>query len=229
MPKVYCVSRYMNDIRGADKFGEVVDLTTGAINPFSLDRLAWTISTPLQDFTEDDFFLLTGPASGYIIGGILLFSRFRKIKCLRYDSIIQAYVPIVIDLDSIPEFPSDNGPQGRIYILNFSGHSILGALRYSNLPEDEKLVAVTVGNINQDDTDTLMRSMAQKFRGFQSGDMLILSGPAILHILAAAILYNMRKDVGILLYNPKFQRYDKRLVEMDHMDFLARTNIESVA
>jgi hypothetical protein len=228
MTKVFVVSKYNNDISGAEKFGEVVELTTGAINPFALDRLAWTISGPLQDFSEDDYFLLTGPGSGYIIGGILLFSRFNKIKCLRYDASIQSYVPIEVSMDDVPILEAEPAPVGRIFILNFSGHSIISALRFSNLP-DEKLVAVTVGNIDQADTKGLIQGMSEKLKSFQTGDMLILSGPAVLHIIAAAILYKMRKDVGVLLFNPKFQRYDKRVVEMDHMRFLATTNIESVA
>lgn len=229
MSKVYVVSQFNNDVSHAAKFGEIVDLTDGAINPFALDRLAWTIAGPLRDFTEDDYFLLTGPGSGYIIGGILLFSRFNSLNCLRYDSYIQDYVPIRINLDDIPELSPAEGPVGRIFLLNFSGHSIISALRYSNLPEKEKLVAVTVGNVDQSDTEGLMAMMAEKLRGFQTGDMLILSGPAILHILAAAILYKWRKDIGVLLFNPKFQRYDKRVVEMDHMDFLASNPIENVA
>ena len=229
MSRVFVVSRYQNDVSLAAKFGEIIDLTEGAINPFALDRLAWTIAGPLLSFTEDDFFLLTGPGSGYIIGGILLFSRFSRIKCLRYDSNIQDYVPLTVDLSDIPDLEPESAPSGRIFLLNFSGHSIVSALRFSNLPPREKLVAVTVGNIDQSDYQGLINQMAEKFRSFQNDDMLILSGPAILHILAAAILYKWRKDVGVLLFNPKYQRYDKRPVEMDHMDFLASNPIESVA
>ena len=219
MSKVWVVSQYNNNVSNAARFGEIRDLTDGAINPFALGRLAWTIAGPLREFAEDDYFLLTGPGSGYIIGGILLFSRFSTLNCLRYDSLIQDYVPVRISLDDIPELSPAEGPVGRIFLLNFSGHSIINALRYSNLPEKEKLVAVTVGNVDQSDTEGLMAMMAEKLRGFQTGDMLILSGPAILHILAAAILYKWRKDIGVLLFNPKFARYDKRVVEMQHMDF----------
>jgi hypothetical protein len=235
MAKVYIFNSYGNPVHQAKKWGELVEITTGNLNPFAIDRLAWSAAQKLAEFNEDDYLLLTGPGSGYIISTLILLSRFDEIKCLRYEATLRSYEQVTIHKRDIRQAildapaPSYEGGPGRIFVINYSGHSIEPAFGYSTLPEDEKLVIITQGNINQFDVQPLIRQTTHQLAGFAEGDMLLLSGPAILHIIAAAVLSVMGLSFSVLIYNPKLRQYVKREISLPHMIRTAKLAKEAVA
>jgi hypothetical protein len=222
MSKVYVINSYNNPIQSAAKYGQIEVITTGIINPFSIDRLAWSIAPKLAEFTSDDYLLLTGPGSGYILAATILLKDHDQIKCLRYETTTRAYVEVVITKDQIRDIwmtvtPSIPQTPGRIFVLNYSGHSIEPALSLSKLAKDEKLIVLTVGNIDQFNVDKMLASVSVPLLSFVQGDMLLLSGPAILHVMAATALWLLQQPFSILIYNPKFRQYSKREIDPRHI------------
>src|SRR5215467_12738915 len=196
MPTVFVMNDFGNNVKKAQKFGRLIEISEEPLNGFSVDRLAWTLAPALAHFTEEEYLLLTGPGSSYIVAGILLFSRLPAIKCLRFDSNRQQYVPMVIHRPELQSIQPTNQP-GRIFVLNYSGHVINQAFEFSELPIEEKVVILTRGNVNQYDIPTLEKEIYYGSRGnsglneFQTGDMLLLSGPGVAHIIASAAFVAM--------------------------------------
>lgn len=236
MSKVWSVNSYGNPVEMARKWGEVVEITEGNLNPFSIDRLAWSIAPSLNKFQPEDYFLLTGPGSGYVISTIILLSRLEEIKCLRYKATIRDYESVTVRktdiyraLDKAATEVVDDMEPGRIYVINYSGHLIEPAFQYSNLPAKDQLVIITQGNIDQSDVVGLTELCAQKLSKFKSGDMLLLSGPALLHIICTAILCRIGTPFSILIFNPKTRSYLKREVDINHLVQVSRLVDEAVA
>lgn len=221
MTKVYAINSYGNPIESASKFGEVVEITTGPINPFSIDRLAWSIAPALNQFTPEDYLLLTGPGSGYILATIMLLGRgIDKIKCLRYETSTRQYEEAIVDYYSVAQaLPpvAESTDHGRIYVINYSGHSIEPSLRFSNFPKEDKLRIITHGNINQSDIPAMIKRVSHAMQHFGMGDMLLLSGPAILHVICATALFVNKEPFSVLIYNPKYREYIKREVDIRHL------------
>lgn len=222
MPRVMIVNSYGNPVDRASKWGEIIEITQGNLNPFAIDRLAWSISPKLNQFSAEDYLLLTGPGSGHIISTLLILNRLEAFNCLRYEASTRNYEKVIISrkevesaLKDLP--PSEEREPGRIFVINYSGHSIEPALEFSTLPETEKLVLMTQGNIDQYAISDLIKTIATQMNGFTEGDMLLLSGPAILHIIAAAVLSVLGKSFNVLIYNPKARKYSKREVNLPHL------------
>lgn len=230
MPKVYCVTRYRNDITPAEKWGETVELVQSPISPFATDRMAWNIAPQLMEFQAEDYFLLTGPVSGYVIGGMLLFEKFDQINVLRYNPHVRDYAPEIIrtinPLKRQPEYPP-----GRIFVLNFIGHPILSALQFANpdIPMSEQIVTITTGDIDQSKIASITAKIAERLADYQSGDMILLSGPAILHIILAAVLHSYNYNAKILLYNPKRREYHMRDIMIPNLRMIAQLALKEQA
>ena len=237
MSTVYVVNRYGNPIESAKKFGQISEITVGPINPFAVDRLAWTLSPELNKFDPDkDYFMLTGPGSAYMIAGVMLFSKYERINCLRYESSVRDYLPVEVvrpDLTEARSLPA-NCPPGRIFVLNYSGHSIASALEFSTLPKEDKLILLTRGNVDQFDTAGLTRTLlgdeiSPGLLQYQRGDMLLISGPGLLHMLTAACFVAMGKDMSLLLFNPKLRNYVPRDVVLRNVVETEKLAVESAA
>jgi hypothetical protein len=187
--------------------------------------MAWNIAPQLSEFNQDDYFLLTGPTSGYVIGTLLLFERFDWINVLRFDPYVNDYSPEIVRKlppEKIVRKQSEFEP-GRIFVVNFIGHSILTAMNYANpniLP-DEATVLLTTGDINQSDIATYTNKIADRMSDFQRGDMVLLSGPAILNPILAAVVSSMQQDIDLLLFNPKRNEYHKRPIILPHLRMTA--------
>jgi hypothetical protein len=212
-----------NNVKKAAKFGTLIEISEDPLNGFSVDRLAWTLAPALNRFdADDDYLLLTGPGSAYIVAGVLLFSRFDSINCLRFDNAKQQYVPLRISRPEIERI-TPSKPPGRIFVLNYSGHVINQALTFSDLPPEDKVVILTRGNVNQFDIDNLEREIcfgrndSAGLNEFRNGDMLLLSGPGVAHMIAAAAFVAMGQDISLLLFGPRTQSYLKREISLNDM------------
>jgi hypothetical protein len=226
VPKVYCVTKYRNDISAAEKWGETVEMVESPISPFATDRMAYNIAPQLSEFKQEDYFLLTGPVAGYIIGSLILFEKYDWINVLRYNPLLSDYTHEVIRKPDVVQMESVF-PPGRIFILNFIGHPIFAALDYANpvIKTADKIVTLTTGDIDQSDIENLTAKIASKladFQGGKSGDLILLSGPAILNpILAAVMSAYGRETTSLLLYNPKRGEYHKREISLPHLKMIS--------
>ena len=230
------LNNFGNNTRKANKFGQVIEISEEPLNSFSIDRLAWILAPGLAQFQPDDYLLLTGPGSSYIVSGVLLFSRpeISELKCLRFDSRKQQYVPLVIPRPVLRSQETDK-PPGRIFLLNYSGHIITSAFDYSPLPQKDKLVILSRGNVNQFDVEALSNRIyygegsESGLTEFQKGDMLLLSGPAVAHMLAAAAFVAMDKDISLLLFGPRSQNYLRRDISLADILQTAQMSVEATA
>jgi len=224
LPNVYCVTRYRNDISAAEKWGKTIEIIDGPISPFATDRIAWNISPPLADFKQEDYFLLTGPVSGYVIGSLLLFERFDWINVLRFDPYTNDYSHEVVKKIANPVKKQSKYPPGRIFVVNFIGHSILAAMDFANpdIPKDDRTILLTTGDIVQSDIENLTNRIAEKMSDFQKGDMVLLSGAAILNPILAAVVSSYQQDISLLLFNPKRNEYHKREIILPHLRMTAQ-------
>jgi hypothetical protein len=219
MPKVYCVTRYRNDISPAEKWGETIELVESPLSPFATDRMAWNIAPELDKFQSEDYFLLTGPVSGFVISSIFLFDKYEQINVLRYDPFRSDYAHEIIK--TIPGLKSEPSiyPPGRIFILNFIGHPIFTALEFANpeIPAKEKFATLTTGDIDQSDICGITERIVKRMADFQDGDMVLLSGPAILNPILAAVIHSYGVNAKLLLYNPKRSEYHLRNINLTHL------------
>src|SRR5205807_695223 len=104
----------------AQKYGQLEIITSGVINPFSIDRLTWSIAPKLADFTDDDYLLLTGPGTGYILATTILLRNHDSIKCLRYETSTRTYEEVIVSKEIVRNIFSGSVPEvygmpGRIY------------------------------------------------------------------------------------------------------------------
>lgn len=93
-----------------------------------------------------------------------------------------------------------------IFIVNDSGHNLDPAKEYS-----DKFVVLTYGKVNIFSTDRVKTEIEQKIAAAaQPGDMLLLSGNAILNVLASLALMSKIGEVSFLLFNFNRDKYEKR-------------------
>lgn len=93
MNKVFITNNTLHDFTLANKYGELVDITTGNAPIFKTDIIKGIITKALADFNKEDYLLIAGPT---LISMIAL-DELRKnghetVKCLIFDAKLQNYV-----------------------------------------------------------------------------------------------------------------------------------------
>lgn len=99
MPKIYIVNKAGHDFSSAEKFGELVPVTTGNINVFRPDRDLFRLQQVLKDFRPDeDYLLLSGNvfANAMAVAFILFDNDYDKIRFLVYDAKNNTYLEHVL-------------------------------------------------------------------------------------------------------------------------------------
>lgn len=89
----------------------------------------------------------------------------------------------------------------KVYILNNTHHDYSKAKRYG------KLVDVTKGKVPIFKTSTVRAMLEEELADFTEDDYLLLAGPAILSVIASAILFNKFETVKFLVFDAKQQDY----------------------
>ena len=89
----------------------------------------------------------------------------------------------------------------KVYILNNTIHDYSKAKRYG------KLVNVTKGKVPIFKTSTVRAMLEKGLADFTKDDYLLLAGPAILSVMASAILFNKFDTVKFLVFDAKQQDY----------------------
>ncbi len=89
----------------------------------------------------------------------------------------------------------------KVYIVNSANHD------YSKAEQYGELVYVTKGKIPIFKTSTVRAMLEKGLVKFTKDDYLLISGPAIVNIMAATILYNKFDTVKFLIFDAKQQDY----------------------
>lgn len=95
-PVVWLINEGGHDYSRAAKFGRLVPLTTGSINPFNVDRMMALIKPRLEVAHADDYLLISGLQ---ILNAVVLamwLRRFGYANVLQWSIHKQLYVPIFI-------------------------------------------------------------------------------------------------------------------------------------
>jgi len=89
----------------------------------------------------------------------------------------------------------------KVYIVNSANHD------YSKAEQYGELVYVTKGKLPIFKTSTVRTMLEKGLVKFTKDDYLLISGPAIVSVMAATILYNKFDTVKFLVFDAKQQDY----------------------
>lgn len=100
-PIVWVINEGGHDFSDAERFGRLMPITTGSINPFNVDRLMVLIAPRLQMAHEDDFLLISGPQ---ILNAVVLamwLQRFPHANVLQWSIRRTQYVPLLVSAKAV--------------------------------------------------------------------------------------------------------------------------------
>lgn len=89
----------------------------------------------------------------------------------------------------------------KVYIVNNANYDYSKAAQYG------ELVDVTRGKLPIFKTSTVRAMLEEGLAEFTEDDFLLISGPAIVSIMAAIVLYNKFDTVKFLVFDAKQQDY----------------------
>lgn len=75
----------------AERFGRLVPLTKGTVNPFKLDRIAYGVGRLMEQAHEEDFILISGLP---VVVGLIMsmwLTKFKRVKMLQWSIRLQDY------------------------------------------------------------------------------------------------------------------------------------------
>lgn len=103
---------------------------------------------------------------------------------------------------------------GKIFVVNFSGHNIEKAFDYTNIDPIKAQINLTEGNVDIFDLDRLIYVIKQKVRDSKPTDFLLLSGSVIINAIAVCQWLEKHGLVRLLIYHMKKKKYILR--ELTH-------------
>ena len=89
----------------------------------------------------------------------------------------------------------------KVYVVNNANHD------YSKAEQYGELMYVTRGKLPIFKTSTVRAMLEKGLVKFAKDDYLLISGPAIVNIMAATLLYNKFDTVKFLIFDAKQQDY----------------------
>ncbi len=89
----------------------------------------------------------------------------------------------------------------KVYVVNNTNHD------YSKAEQYGELVYITKGKLPIFKTNTVRAMLEKGLVKFTKDDYLLISGPAIVSVIAATILYNNFDTVKFLVFDAKQQDY----------------------
>jgi len=98
----------------------------------------------------------------------------------------------------------------RVYALNYLGHDISDAERFT----DEPVIFLTEGSVNIFYPDRLAYDIAKKLHDFQQDDYILISGSPVIAMIAMGVLKETFKfkTINVLIYNVKKGEYVARRI-----------------
>lgn len=95
--KVYAVNRAGHDFSGAKRFGELVFLSEGPINRYSLIAMYREFSEKLKDSSPGDFILPTGYSIMTMVASVIFAHKHKRINVLLYKDGVYMARSLVLD------------------------------------------------------------------------------------------------------------------------------------
>jgi hypothetical protein len=99
----------------------------------------------------------------------------------------------------------------KVFVISNMTHN------YSSAEKFGKLVNVTEGKVPIFKTDTMISLLKHGLMTFSDDDYLLISGPALLCIMATTILFNKLGKIKLLVFDAKEQDYIVRHLDKEHM------------
>jgi hypothetical protein len=92
MARVFVINSSYHSYDKASKFGELVSITEGKVPIFKTDTVVDMVKKGLQDFSSDDYILVSGPAWLCMIVSVILFTKHYTVKFVVFDAKEQDYI-----------------------------------------------------------------------------------------------------------------------------------------
>lgn len=108
-PIVWLVNEGGHNYASLEKFGRVMPLTRGSVNPFNLDRQMVHLGPRLQSASEDDYVAVSGlPILNALVMAMWLV-KFPKINLLQWSMKKEEYVFIVLTRAAVEKNANETG------------------------------------------------------------------------------------------------------------------------
>lgn len=85
MPKVFIPNKSSHNFSSAEKFGELVFLTSGSVNRFAVANMMRDLEAALAEAQIDDFIMVTSLAVLTALTCSIMATRFGQVNLLIYD------------------------------------------------------------------------------------------------------------------------------------------------
>lgn len=106
---VWLVNEGGHNYASLEKFGRVMPLTRGSVNPFNLDRQMVMLGPRLQTATEDDYVAISGlPILNALVMTMWL-AKFPKINLLQWSMKKEEYVFIALTRAAVEKNANETG------------------------------------------------------------------------------------------------------------------------
>ena len=93
MPKVFILNNTSYDFSPAEEFGELKINSTESFPIFNTGLTLSMVKSFLEDYTEEDFIVMSGSPVVSALAFCTIFSKFDKIHILLFDAKGRKYVP----------------------------------------------------------------------------------------------------------------------------------------
>lgn len=99
----------------------------------------------------------------------------------------------------------------KIWVVNYAGHNMASVMDYVEDGIDDPFVFLTEGNTNIFETDRLRHHFDEQLSSFDpTTDALLLSGSAVLNILAVLSALALNEEVPVLIWHARGREYVRR-------------------
>jgi hypothetical protein len=93
---VWLVNEGGHDYTSLEKYGRMMPLTRGSVNPFNLDRMMVNFGTRLSHASEEDYLAVSGLPILNALALAMWLVKFPKCNLLQWSMKKETYVPIVL-------------------------------------------------------------------------------------------------------------------------------------
>ncbi len=108
-PVVWLVNEGGHDYTTLNKYGRVIPLTRGNVNPFAVDRHLVTIGPRIQAANVEDYVAISGLPILNMVVGLLWLSKFPKMNILQFSMKKEEYVFIQLSRVAIDKNAQETG------------------------------------------------------------------------------------------------------------------------
>jgi hypothetical protein len=100
-PVVWIINEGGHDYKKAEKYGRLMPMTTGSVNPFNPDRLMVIVSNRLRVATAQDFLVVSGSPMLNAIAVSMWLIRFKVCNVLHWSHRDDEYKHLVVKWDNL--------------------------------------------------------------------------------------------------------------------------------